>query len=101
MADASEGSTQSFSSFSGLTRELGTVSFSFRVFFDGLSFETFSVFPFVMVPFFIAFVVVAAVMELPGVLSPALNSRGQVYISKPYTELSLDEKINNEEIIIQ
>lgn len=85
MADASEGSTQSFSSFSGLTGELPTNSVSFRLFFDDLSFEIFSVFSFFMFAFFVEVVIVAAVLELPGVLSPALNLTGQ-YISKPFVE---------------
>lgn len=85
MADASEGSTQSFSSFSGLT-ELPTDSLSFRFFFDDLSFETVSVFSFFMYAFFVEVVVVAAVLELPGVVSPALNLTGHQYISKHFVE---------------
>lgn len=74
IADASEGSTQSFSSFSCLTAELPTDSFSFfRFLFDGLSFETFSAFSFVMLSFSVELVIVAAALELPGVLSLAVE----------------------------
>jgi hypothetical protein len=69
---------------SGLTGELPTHSFSFRFFFDGLPFETFSVFSFVIFPLF---TIVAAVLEVPGVIiSSALHLTRHKYISKPYAE---------------